>query len=52
MRDVLAPRGAFARFKDLLDRHDSLDAWHQWEAEHTRQALRGWCADNNIALAE
>lgn len=49
---MFSHRGAYARFKDLLDRHDSLDTWHQWEAEHTRQALRGWCADNNIALAE
>ncbi len=49
---MFAHRGAYARFKDLLDRHDSLDAWHQWETEQTRQALRAWCADNNITLAE
>lgn len=49
---MFSHRGAYARFKDLLDRHDSLDTWHQWEAEQTRQALRGWCADNNITLAE
>lgn len=49
---MFSHRGAYARFKDLLDRHDRLDAWHQWEAEQTRQALRRWCADNNITLAE
>ncbi|MGH8214739.1 MAG: UPF0158 family protein [Rhodanobacteraceae bacterium] len=48
---MFAHRGAYARFKDLLDRHASLDAWYQWEAEQTRQALRAWCADNDIALA-
>jgi hypothetical protein len=49
---MFSHRGAYARFKDLLDRHDSLDAWHQWETEQTRQALRAWCADNGIELAD
>lgn len=49
---MFSHRGAYARFKDLLDRHDSLDVWHQWEAEQTRHALRAWCADNDVMLAE
>ncbi len=49
---IFAHRGAYARFKDLLERHQSLDAWHQWEAEQTRQALRAWCADNSITLTD
>ncbi|HET7611407.1 MAG TPA: UPF0158 family protein [Rhodanobacteraceae bacterium] len=49
---IFSHRGAYARFKDLLDRHDSLEAWYQWEQEKTRQALREWCADNGIKLAE
>ena len=50
--DIFSRRGAYARFKDLLERHQSLDAWHQWEAEQTRQALREWCADNGLTLAD
>jgi len=50
--EIFSRRGAYARFKDLLERHESLDAWHQWEAEQTRQTLREWCADNGINLAE
>lgn len=50
--EIFSHRGAYARFKDLLERHQSLDAWHQWEAEQTRQALRAWCADNGITLAD
>jgi hypothetical protein len=46
--EIFSRRGAFARFKDLLDRHESLDAWHEWAQEHTRQSLRQWCADNAI----
>ena len=49
---MFAHRGAYARFKDLLERQQSLDAWYQWEAEQTRQALRAWCADNGITLTE
>ena len=51
MREIFSHRGAYARFKDLLKRHQSLDAWHQWETEQTRQALRAWCADNGVNLA-
>ena len=49
---MFSHRGAYARFKDLLERHQSLDAWHQWEAEQTRQALRAWCTDNGLTLAD
>ena len=49
---MFAHRGAYARFKDLLERHQSLDAWYQWEDEQTKQALRAWCADNGITLAD
>lgn len=49
---MFSHRGAYARFKDLLERHQSLHAWYQWEADQTRQALREWCTDNGLALAE
>jgi hypothetical protein len=49
---IFAHRGAYARFKDLLEHHQSLDTWHQWETEQTRQALRTWCADNGITLTD
>lgn len=52
VQGIFSRRGAYARFKDLLERHDSLDAWYQWEQDMTRQALREWCEDNDIQLAE
>lgn len=51
VRAIFSRRGAYARFRDLLERNDSLDAWYQWEQEKTRQALREWCADNGMKLA-
>ncbi len=52
VRDIFSRRGAYARFKDLLAHNDSLEAWYQGETEKTRQALREWCEDNSIKLAE
>lgn len=52
VREIFSHRGAYARFKDLLEHHDSLDTWYKWEQEQTRQALREWCADNGVKLAE
>lgn len=52
VQDIFSRSGAYARFKDLLDRHDRLDAWYQWEADKTRQALREWCEANDIQLAD
>ena len=52
VREIFSHRGAYPRFKDLLERQQSLDAWHQWEAEQTKQALRARCADNGVTLAD
>lgn len=52
VREIFSRRGAYARFKDLLHRHDCLAAWHRWEEEQTRQALRAWCEENDITLAD
>jgi hypothetical protein len=36
-------RGAYARFKDLLDREGLLDQWYAYETAVTERALRAWC---------
>ena len=41
-------RGGFRRFKDLLDRHDLLEAWYSYEAQCERSAILKWCDDNDI----
>jgi catechol 2,3-dioxygenase-like lactoylglutathione lyase family enzyme len=42
--------GAYGRFKDLLHRHDRIDAWHAYEDEATERALRAWCAEVGLVL--
>lgn len=42
--------GAYARFKELLQRQGLLDAWLAYEAQATERALRGWCATVGLVL--
>ena len=54
-RDVQAffrRRGAYARFKALLAAEGCLEEWYAFEAESTERALREWCKENEIHLAE
>lgn len=41
-------RGAYARFKDLLEREGALDRWYAFEANSVENALRQWCAENGL----
>ena len=45
-------RGAYARFKQLLESEGVLEKWYQFEEESGEQALRDWCAENSIQLIE
>lgn len=44
-------RGAYSRFKSLLEHVGELDAWHQYEQAAREAALREWCSDNGFTLA-
>ena len=45
-------KGAYARFKDLLEREGFLELWYAFEADSTKSALRQWCAENGIQILE
>ncbi|MFP3558504.1 hypothetical protein SB861_48755 [Paraburkholderia sp. SIMBA_049] len=44
--------GAYARFKDLLQREAILDGWYAFEANSVECALRQWYAENGIDILE
>jgi hypothetical protein len=44
-------RGAYARFKDLLEKKGLLELWHDYESAATEQALREWCAEEGLQIA-
>jgi hypothetical protein len=50
VRQIFSRRGAYARFKDLLDRHGKLQQWHDYEDRAKKEALREWCQDNEIEI--
>ncbi len=48
VRDTFSRRGAYRRFKKILDQHGLLDSWHTYEATREREALLRWCDENGI----
>ena len=45
---IFSRRGAYSRFKDLLEEKGQLDEWHKFEDDQTKNALIQWCTDNDI----
>jgi hypothetical protein len=43
-------RGAYSRFKRILEDEGKLDAWYAFETNATEQALREWCEENGLGL--
>jgi len=43
-------RGAYARFKDLLENKGQLEAWYAYESQAVAHALREWCKANSLKL--
>lgn len=43
-------RGAYRRFKELLQSQDLLEKWFTFEANASDMALLDWCKENNIEL--
>jgi hypothetical protein len=44
-------RGAYGRFKDLLERRGVIDVWYEFEKTATERALRQWCDEHEIRLS-
>ena len=43
-------KGAYSRFKQLLESRGALEAWFTFEANAVEAALRQWCEENRIQL--
>jgi hypothetical protein len=41
-------RGAYSRFKNLLQARGRLASWYEFENRETDQALLAWCAEHSI----
>lgn len=49
--DYFHRRGAYRRFRDLLEHRDMLDAWHTFENRAIEHALRLWCEEHDVQLS-
>jgi len=43
-------RGAYSKFKALLERESLLDGWYKYEADATRKALLRWASENGLHI--
>ena len=50
VREIFSHRGAYARFKDLLEYRGLLNRWYEFEASAQKQALREWCRQNGVEI--
>lgn len=44
-------RGAYRRFKELLQSQGLIDKWFEFESNASNTALMEWCQDNEIQLS-
>jgi len=52
VRDIFRRKGAYGRYKDLLDDRDLSQEWYDFENTRQAETLRRWCKDNEIKLIE
>ena len=50
IKACFAQRGAYARFKRLLEQEDLLEHWYAYEAAATKQALKTWASENGFVV--
>ncbi|MGR5339702.1 UPF0158 family protein [Vibrio astriarenae] len=44
VRSIFRGKGAYGRFKELLDDNGVLEDWFKFEQERTEKAVREWCS--------
>ena len=47
---IFCRKGAYSRYKDLLERKGFLDKWYKFEDERQKVALKEWCRENSIEI--
>ena len=50
VRDIFSRRGAYSRFKDLLESKGLIQEWYDFENKAQEKAIRDWCKENEIEL--
>lgn len=45
---IFQTKGAYAKFKDLLDQEGITEKWYEFESQAHEKALKDWCKENKI----
>jgi hypothetical protein len=51
VRQIFSKRGAYGRFKSLLESRGLLQGWFDFENQREQQAIRQWCKENGIEIS-
>jgi hypothetical protein len=51
VRSFFSKRGAYSRFKDLLEYKNLLERWYEFERDATEKALHRWAKENGFELS-
>lgn len=49
---IFSRKGAYARYKDLLEERGALQRWYDFFNKAEEAALREWCTENGIGLSD
>jgi hypothetical protein len=52
VRRLFDRKGAYRKFRALLERRNAVERWYAFESQATKRALRDWCEANSITLAD
>jgi hypothetical protein len=52
VRDIFRRKGAYSRFKHLLQSRGMLDKWYAFEESAVEKALREWAQESGIEFSE
>jgi len=50
IKSIFHHKGAYSKFKYILERSGKIQQWYNYEKEEQEHALREWCAINKIEL--
>ena len=51
VRSYFRARGAYSKYKAILEERGVLEQWYEYEQESIKQALLSWCSENAIAVS-
>ena len=47
---IFSTKGAYSRYKDLLESKGFLNKWYEFEDERQKVVLKEWCGKNSIEI--